>query len=130
MCYFKKKVGVCVCVCVCVCKFIYIQRGIPFYIYIYSASSKEPTCQCRGHKRNRFYPWVGKIPWRRAWQPILVFWPGESLGQGSLADTVHRVSKNWTWLKWLSTAYIYIYIYMYIYIYVYTHMCYIIILQL
>ena len=23
-------------------------------------------------------PWVGKIPWRRAWQPIPVFLPGES----------------------------------------------------
>ena len=22
--------------------------------------------------------WVGKIPWRRAWQPISVFLPGES----------------------------------------------------
>ena len=22
--------------------------------------------------------WVGKIPWRRAWQPPPVFWPGES----------------------------------------------------
>ena len=22
--------------------------------------------------------WVGKIPWRRAWQPSLVFLPGES----------------------------------------------------
>ena len=21
-------------------------------------------------------PWVGKIPWRRAWQPTLVFLPG------------------------------------------------------
>ena len=25
-----------------------------------------------------FYPWVGKIPWRRAWQPTPVFFPGES----------------------------------------------------
>ena len=25
-----------------------------------------------------FNPWVGKIPWRRAWQPTPVFWPGES----------------------------------------------------
>ena len=25
-----------------------------------------------------FDPWVGKIPWRRAWQPTPVFWPGES----------------------------------------------------
>jgi len=26
-----------------------------------------------------FDPWVGKIPWRRAWQPTPVFLPGESL---------------------------------------------------
>ena len=26
-----------------------------------------------------------KIPWRRAWQPALVFFPGECRGQGSLA---------------------------------------------
>ena len=25
-----------------------------------------------------FDPWVGKSPWRRAWQPSLVFLPGES----------------------------------------------------
>jgi len=29
---------------------------------------------------------VGKIPWRRAQQPTAVFLPGESYGQGSLAD--------------------------------------------
>ena len=29
-------------------------------------------------RRPRFDPWVGKIPWRRAWQPTLVFLPGES----------------------------------------------------
>ena len=28
---------------------------------------------------------VGKIPWRRAWQSTLVFLPGESQGQRSLA---------------------------------------------
>ena len=28
-------------------------------------------------KRRRFDPWVGKIPWRRAWQPTPVFLPGE-----------------------------------------------------
>ena len=31
--------------------------------------------QCR---RPRFDPWVGRIPWRRAWQPTPVFVPGES----------------------------------------------------
>ena len=39
------------------------------------ASGKEPTWQCR---RWELDPWVGKIPWRRAWQPTPVFWPGES----------------------------------------------------
>ena len=37
------------------------------------ASGKEPACQCRRRKRYRFDPWVGKIPRRRAWQPIPVF---------------------------------------------------------
>ena len=44
-------------------------------------SGKESTCQCRRH---RFDPWVGKIPWRRKWQPTPVFLPGESHGQRSL----------------------------------------------
>ena len=30
-------------------------------------------------------PWVGKIPWRKAWQPTPVFLPGKSHGQRSLA---------------------------------------------
>ena len=29
--------------------------------------------------------WVGKIPWRRQWQPIPVFLPGKLHGQRSLA---------------------------------------------
>ena len=48
-------------------------------------SGKEPTCQYRRHKRCGFDPWVGKIPWGRAWQPSAVFLPGESHGQRSLA---------------------------------------------
>ena len=49
------------------------------------SSGKESTCQCRRHKRHRFSPWVGKIPWRRAWQSTLVLLPGESHGQRNLA---------------------------------------------
>ena len=30
-------------------------------------------------------PWMGKIPWRNAWQLTPVFLPGESHGQRSLA---------------------------------------------
>ena len=29
-------------------------------------------------------PWVGKIPWGKAWQPTLVFLPGEPHGQKRL----------------------------------------------
>ena len=42
----------------------------------------ERIClQCR---RSGFDPWVGKIPWRRKWQPTPIFLPGESHGQRSL----------------------------------------------
>ena len=49
-------------------------------------SGKEPAYQCRGHKRYGFEPWVGKIPWRRAWQPTQAFLPGEYHEQQSLAS--------------------------------------------
>ena len=52
-------------------------------------SGKELTCQCRRLKRHSFNPWVGKIPWRRAWQPTPIFLPGESFGQGSLLGYIH-----------------------------------------
>ena len=32
-----------------------------------------------------FYPWVGKLPWRRKWQLTPVFLPGRSHEQRSLA---------------------------------------------
>jgi len=35
-------------------------------------------------KRHRFYPWIGKMPQRREWQPIPVFIPGEFHEQRSL----------------------------------------------
>ena len=50
-------------------------NGLPRWL-----SGKESVCQCR---RYGFDSWVGKIPWRRAWQLTLVFLPGESQGQRS-----------------------------------------------
>ena len=46
-------------------------------------SAVESTGQCR---RRRFDPWVGKIPWRKKWQPTPVFLPGNSHEQGSLVS--------------------------------------------
>ena len=50
--------------------------------------------QCRRHG---FDLWVGKIPWRRKWQPTAAFLPGESHGQRSLVDYSplgHRVGHD------------------------------------
>ena len=44
---------------------------------------KDNFSKCRGHQ---FSPWVGKIPWRRKWQPTPEFLPGKSHGQKSLAS--------------------------------------------
>ena len=83
-------------------------------------SGKESACRCKRHRRRRFDPWVGKIPWRRVWQPTPVFLPEESHGKRSLAgsssqgrkesDTVERLSlyftsmvichfRHWTYLN-------------------------------
>ena len=56
---------------------LWAKEGLPWWI-----SGKESTCQFRRH---RFDPWVGKIPWRRKWQPTPVLLLGKSYGQRSLA---------------------------------------------
>ena len=64
------------------------------------ASGKESTCQCRRRKRCWFHLWVGKIPWRRAWQPIPVFlaWRiPRTEGPGRLQSIgLQRVGHNWS----------------------------------
>ena len=40
--------------------------------------------RCKSRRRPGFGPWIGRIPWRRAWQPTPVSLPGESHGQQSL----------------------------------------------
>ena len=78
-----------------------------------------------------FDPWVGKIPWRRAWQPTSVFLPRESHGQRRLVgygprghkelDTTEQLSThesleslrchwNFSFLNWGREAYIHLFI--------------------
>ena len=54
------------------------------------SDSKKICLQCR---RCRFSPWVRKIPWRRKWQPMLVFLPGKFHGQRSLVGYPHGVAR-------------------------------------
>ena len=39
---------------------------------------KNPPVRADRLKRCQFNYWIGKIPWRRAWQPTLAFFPGQS----------------------------------------------------
>ena len=60
-------------------------------------------------RRPRFDPWVGKISWRRKWQPTPVFLPRESHGRRSMvgyspwgrkeSDTTERASHSHSLLR-------------------------------
>ena len=54
------------------------------------SDDKELACNAGG---------VGKIPWRREWQPTQVFLPGELHGQRSLVGYSPGVAKSWTQLS-------------------------------
>ena len=56
-------------------------------------SGKKSACQCRSCGPD---PWVGKIPWRRKWQPILVRLPGNFHSQRSLVGYSPWDSKEHT----------------------------------
>ena len=56
----------------------YLFRGFP------GGAVVKNRPQCRGRRRCGFDPWVRKIPWKKKWQPDLVFLPGKFHGQRSL----------------------------------------------
>ena len=60
---------------------MWYMHGTMVSMLPYWLSGKEPACRCRRHG---FDPCIGKIPWRRKWQPTPAFLPGESHGQRSL----------------------------------------------
>ena len=66
-----------------------ISRGFPGH-----TSDKETAYQFMLHKTCRFDPWVGKIPWRRTWQPTPVFLPEEFHYRGACRDTVHSIAES------------------------------------
>ena len=99
-------------------------------------------------KRRRFNPWVEKIPWRRAWQPTLVFLPGESpwIEESGKVQSIgwQRVVHDWSDLacmhaqpsirfyvvKFLENSicikilqHIHIGLHMCVCVYIYTHVC-------
>ena len=74
--------------------FVYIAYQLLMYINtLISLSSraspmalwKRNCLQCMRHRRHGFDPWVGKIPWRRKWQPTPAFLPEKPHGRRRLA---------------------------------------------
>ena len=49
------------------------------------------------------YSWIGKISWRRKWQPTPVILLGNPMDRGAWWAVIHGVAKSQTWLKWLSS---------------------------
>ena len=62
----------------------------PLQGFLGVTSGKAPACQCRRCTRCGLDRWMGKIPWRRAWQPTPAFLPAGSHGQRSLAGYSSR----------------------------------------
>ena len=52
------------------------------------------SMQCMRHRRCGFDPGVGKIQWKRAWQPTPVFFLGKSHGQRGLVGYGSWVGKE------------------------------------
>ena len=70
------------------------QLGLPRW-----HSGKESACQRRRHKRLGFDSWVGKILWRRKWQPAPLLLPGKFHAQkepGGLQSWARRrTGQDW-----------------------------------
>ena len=75
------------------------NKGLPKWCWGW-----RTTCQGRRCKRPEFHPWVGKIPWRRAWQPLPHYCLENPMDKGAWRAIVHRVTKSQTQLKWLKHA--------------------------
>ena len=63
--------------------FMYGLNQIP-YDYIRASLVAQPVKNPPAVQETGFNPWVGKIPWRRKWQPTPVSLPGKSHGHQSL----------------------------------------------
>ena len=80
----------------------FLCRGHAFCRFTFALREWEP---CR---KPRFNPWVGKIPWRRAWYPTPMFLPEESHGQRNLVGYSPRGHKELDTTKRLTLTHAYL----------------------
>ena len=77
---------------------LYLQITCETTIHLFHnfPSGKESDCNARNTEDTSFYSWVGKIHWRRKWQPTPGFLPGKSHEQRSMLGLLgHRVRHSW-----------------------------------
>ena len=55
---------------------------------------KEPTCQCRRHKRCEFDSGVGKAPWRRACNPLQYPCLENPMDRGAWRAAIHNAAES------------------------------------
>ena len=60
--------------------------------------------KCRIYRRFRFNPWIGKISWKRKWQPTPVSLPGKSHGQRGLVSYSPWDDTESNTVEWLSSC--------------------------
>ena len=64
-------------------------------------AGKESTCNARDTGKVSSIPGLGRFPWKRKWQPILVFLPGKSKShdRAPWQATVHGATRSQTRLS-------------------------------
>ena len=65
---------------------------------------KNLPAKAGGWKRRRFSPWVGKNPWRRAWQPLQYPCLETPMDRGVWWATVRRLPQSQTRLNLLKCS--------------------------
>ena len=84
----------CAWVCVCFCSQecpeqepAFVDSSVVSEGFPGGSRGKELACQFRRHKRHRFDPLIGKIPWRRKWHGITA---GSHISSDSYCQEGHR----------------------------------------
>ena len=83
---------------------VYFQSTTCFYFPVKTSLVAQMVKNLPAMWRPRFDPWVGKISWKRAWQPTPLFLPREFHGQRSLVGYSPWGHNKWDTTKWLTLS--------------------------
>ena len=82
----------------CICENLLFTPGLPRW-----CSGKESPANARGTRDASTIPGSGRSPGEGDGNPFQFSCLGNPMNRGACWATIHRVAKNWTRLKWLST---------------------------